>query len=212
MTEKLQSARSASAPKRKFAFRKFAPEEESAGDTPVPSAAHDSTLSPSSRNITSGLPKTSLKAPSSSDASHQNTVSISSLSSTRHILQENALRPAVSVIDIDHSSIDLSISATLARPFSTLTIKDVTESLLVCGQVSGAAHVTGIKRSTLMIWSRQVRLHECNDCVVYLRCSSRPIVEDCHGIRFAPLPASFVITPSFKYWERPANVGVRVCH
>lgn len=31
-----------------------------------------------------------------------------------------------------------------------------------------------------------MRMHECSDCLVYLRCGSRPIVEDCRGIRFTP--------------------------
>ncbi len=210
MSEILQSARSASGPKRKFAFRKSATEKESARESPAAAAAQSRPLSPSGDDVTSGSPKATFNAPSSSDASHQNTVSISSLSYCHHILHEGALRPAASVIDVDHSFIDLSASMILARPFSTLAIRNVTEGLLVCGQVSGAAHITGVEKSTLIIWSRQVRMHECKDCVLYLRCSSRPIIEDCHGIRFAPLPASFVGTPSFCYRKRPANVGVRV--
>ncbi|KAL2057601.1 hypothetical protein ABVK25_001985 [Lepraria finkii] len=68
-----------------------------------------------------------------------------------------------------------------------MTIKSITESLLLCGGVSGAVHIMGVERSTLVIYSRQVRMHECKDCVVYLRCTSRPIIEDCKGICFAPL-------------------------
>ena len=88
--------------------------------------------------------------------------------------------------------IDLLITTTLSQAFATMTIKSVTESVLLCGRVRGPVHITGVEGSTLVIDSRQVRMHECKDCVVYLRCSSRPIIEDCKGIRFAPLPAMFV--------------------
>jgi len=199
LTEELQSARSASAPKRKFAFKNSAPKKEQVTDIPATLAAPNSPLLSRSDDVTSGATKTNFDASSAGDVGHQNTVSITSLSSCHYILHKDALRLAVSVIDVSHSFIDLSASMTLARPFSTLAIKSVTESLLVCGQVSGAAHVTGVENSTLIIWSRQVRLHECKDCVVYLRCSSRPIIEDCHGIRFAPVPDSFVRPPSFLF-------------
>jgi hypothetical protein len=31
-------------------------------------------------------------------------------------------------------------------------------------------------------------MHDCVDVDVYLWCGSRPIIEDCRGVRFAPLP------------------------
>ena len=34
-------------------------------------------------------------------------------------------------------------------------------------------------------------MHHCSNVSVYLHCSSRPIIEDCTGIRFAPLPDSY---------------------
>ena len=44
----------------------------------------------------------------------------------------------------------------------------------------------------LVVSGRQVRLHDCKNSTVYLRCNSRPIIEDCTGIKFAPLPAVYV--------------------
>lgn len=181
--QKLQSARSAAAPKRKFAFKR----------NPVASsAAQTSGLPNTDREDDIDLSKDKLDEPSASKGGHGETLTISHLSSAYYILDTDALRPAASITAISHSVVDLSISSNTNRPFSTLAIESVTGSLLVCGQISGAAHITGLKHSTLVLKSRQVRLHECEDCVVYLQCSSRPIIEDCHGIRFAPLPASFV--------------------
>ena len=35
-------------------------------------------------------------------------------------------------------------------------------------------------------------MHESRNCHVYLLSSSRPIIEDCTGIRFAPLPPTYM--------------------
>lgn len=38
-----------------------------------------------------------------------------------------------------------------------------------------------------MLETQQVRLHECQNCLVLLQCRSQPIIEVCHDMRFAPL-------------------------
>jgi tubulin-specific chaperone C len=76
--------------------------------------------------------------------------------------------------------------------FSGLTIKSVSGSLLQCGLVSGPAHITAVEQSTIVITCGQFRMHECKNVDVYLSCSSRPIIEDCDGIRFSPLPEAYV--------------------
>lgn len=128
----------------------------------------------------------------SDSTSNPNVLTIADLLDGHYVAVEDALRPSVAITNIKHSIVDLSASVTLARPFSAIAIKEVIGSLFICGQISGAAHITGVKGSTLIISSRQVRIHECRNCVMYLRCSSRPIIEDCHSIRFAPLPEVFV--------------------
>ena len=35
-------------------------------------------------------------------------------------------------------------------------------------------------------------MHGAKNVDVYLHCGSRPIIEDCEGVRFAPLPESMV--------------------
>lgn len=101
-----------------------------------------------------------------------------------------------SLTNLRHCVVDMSVPTTNGQPFAGLTIKYVKESLLLCGIVDGAAHITGLEKSVIVVASRQVRMHECRDCIVYLRCSSRPIIEDCTGIRFAPLPKGYV-SPSY---------------
>lgn len=135
----------------------------------------------------------SLDAGSASGAA--SAITIASLSSTHRRLDSVSSKPgsSISIMKIHHSAVDLSDS--LTRPFATLAINSVTESLLICGRISGAAHITGVENSTLIIWSRQVRMHECKNCLVYLRCGSRPIIEDCTGIRFTPFSPVHVSNP-----------------
>lgn len=77
-------------------------------------------------------------------------------------------------------------------PFASLMLQDVEGSLIVAGQVAGPAHITGVKRSVVVVAARQVRLHECRDVDFYLWAGSRVIVEDCEGVRVAPIPEIYV--------------------
>lgn len=79
-----------------------------------------------------------------------------------------------------------------AAPFNTLAIRNISGSLVIAGQVAGPAHVTGVRDSVLVLNARQVRMHECRNVTVYLWCGSHPIIEDCEGVRVAPLPAAFL--------------------
>ena len=88
--------------------------------------------------------------------------------------------------------VDMSVPTATGRPFAGLAVRNVSQSLLVCGNVNGATHVTGVDQSIIVVSTRQFRMHECQDCVVYLHVWSKPIIEDCHGIQFAPLPGGYV--------------------
>ncbi|KAK7732240.1 hypothetical protein SLS53_008529 [Cytospora paraplurivora] len=72
--------------------------------------------------------------------------------------------------------------------FASLAIRDISRSLIVTGRVAGAAHITGVRDSVLVVDARQVRMHDCAGVTVYLWCGSHPIIEDCEGVRFAPVP------------------------
>ncbi|KAK8196935.1 tubulin binding cofactor C-domain-containing protein [Phyllosticta capitalensis] len=78
-----------------------------------------------------------------------------------------------------------------AAPFAALTLKNIKSSLVVCGRVSGAIHLTNLAHSVVVVSTRQFRMHECRGVAVYLACSSRPIIEDCVDVRFAPCPSLY---------------------
>ncbi|KAH6623605.1 tubulin binding cofactor C-domain-containing protein [Chaetomium tenue] len=80
----------------------------------------------------------------------------------------------------------------IGTPFASLTLKDIQDSAIVAGHVNGPVHVTGVRDSVVVVVARQVRIHECHNVVFYLHCVSRPIVEDCKGVRFAKAPGIFL--------------------
>ncbi|KAK3115275.1 hypothetical protein LTR53_005546 [Teratosphaeriaceae sp. CCFEE 6253] len=87
--------------------------------------------------------------------------------------------------------IDMSSPTSIGHPFAGLTLKNISESLIVCGHVSGAAHLTNVRDSVVVVASRQFRMHESKNSDVYLLTTSRPIIEDCSTVRFAPLPDQY---------------------
>ncbi|CAK4033571.1 Tubulin-folding cofactor C [Lecanosticta acicola] len=112
-----------------------------------------------------------------------------------HIVLPTAASHATSsatVSNLRHSVVDMSQPTTQGQPFATLTLKNIKSSLVVCGHVSGAAHLTNIRNSVIVVACRQFRMHESSNCDVYLLSTSRPIIEDCSAIRFAPLPNAYM--------------------
>lgn len=97
-----------------------------------------------------------------------------------------------SVIDMTGPREDPATMTITARPFAGLAIRQAVHSVLVCGQVDGPAHVTSVRHAVLVVACQQFRMHECSDVDVYLSCASKPIIEACTNIRFAPLPAFYV--------------------
>jgi hypothetical protein len=75
---------------------------------------------------------------------------------------------------------------------AALTLKDIRRSLILCGKVAGAVHLTDIHDSVIVLQSRQFRMHDSTNCRIYLKTSSRPIIEDCGRLQFAPAPRTFL--------------------
>lgn len=102
-----------------------------------------------------------------------------------------------SLTDLRGCVVDMSVpTASTTRggggaAFQSLMLRNIERSLVVAGHVSGAVHVTGLKNCVLVVAARQVRIHECDGVDVYLQCGSRPIIEDCRQMRFAPLPQAY---------------------
>lgn len=139
-----------------------------------------------------------IRRPTFSNAS---TVSVHSHHGLHIMLPASASHSTVpaSITNLRHCVLDMSIPAANGKPYASLTIKDVQESLLICGQVEGPAHITGIKQSVIVISCRQFRMHNCSNVDVYLSCSSNPIIEDCNNVRFGRIPRAYVSEDLFHY-------------
>ncbi|KAJ5768451.1 Tubulin binding cofactor C [Penicillium manginii] len=98
-----------------------------------------------------------------------------------------------SITSLRHCVVDMSIPTANGKPYASLTIKNIKESLLICGQVNGPAHITGVEHSVIVVSCRQFRMHNCTDVDVYLSCSSNPIIEDCSNIRFGRIPKAYAL-------------------
>ncbi|KAI1640739.1 tubulin binding cofactor C [Biscogniauxia mediterranea] len=110
-----------------------------------------------------------------------------------------------SLADLDRCVVDMTVPTSGGAPFAGLALRDIRRSLVVAGHVAGPAHVTGVEDSVVVVAARQVRMHECRNVDVYLHCQSHPIIEDCSGMRFAPLPdlyASDSTTATTNQWDQ----------
>ena len=197
LTRKLEEVRTVSTPPKKFTFKKSSrPANVASLSSTIPPSATE-TLSTPGKDVNEAI-----TGPSEPEPPHllpQETQAhvgfrLSSLDTTHYILSSSASDEAsiASLGDIQRSIVDISFTLAMRASFATLTINNVKKSLLICGTIAGSAHITGIEDTTIVIMARQLRVHDCKNMVIYLRCSSRPIIEDCMEIRFAPLPSIFV--------------------
>ncbi|KAM4623817.1 tubulin-specific chaperone C [Polymixia lowei] len=74
---------------------------------------------------------------------------------------------------------------------STLHIKYISGCEILCGPVSSSVFVDQCSNSTLAFPCQQLRTHNTTDTQVYLHVTSRAIIEDCHGVSFAPFTWSY---------------------
>ncbi|KAL4921806.1 tubulin binding cofactor C-domain-containing protein [Aspergillus aurantiobrunneus] len=96
-----------------------------------------------------------------------------------------------SVTSMRRCVVDMSIPTVGGKPYASLTVKKATDTLLLCGQIDGPAHLTGVRNSIIVVNCRQFRMHECKSVDVYLSSSSNPIIEDCEDIRFGRIPRAY---------------------
>ncbi|KAL6870513.1 TBCC domain-containing protein [Trichoderma novae-zelandiae] len=133
----------------------------------------------------------SIRKPSFSAAQ---SIGISDHTGLHIILPSSASRAtaAGSLRNLKNCIIDLSIPTAQGAPFPGLTLNDIDRCLIVAGRVSGPIHINDVSNSILVVIARQVRIHNCQNVDIYLHCASHPIIEDCSGMRFAPLPECYL--------------------
>ncbi|VUC35526.1 unnamed protein product [Clonostachys rosea] len=149
---------------------------------------------PSSKNYNEELSRPSSSSVRKPSFSAARSIGITNQTGLHIILPSSAARAtaAGSLTDLSGCIIDMSIPTSGGTAFPGLALKNIKTSLVVAGRVNGPVHITGVTDSILVVAARQVRIHECKNVDIYLHCGSHPIIEDCSGMRFAPLPACYV--------------------
>lgn len=132
-----------------------------------------------------------VRKPSFSQATN---VNISNHTGLHIILPSSASHATASgsLTKLNRCIVDMSVPTANGAPFAGLALKNIKHSLIIAGQVAGAAHITGVEDSIIVVASRQVRMHDCKNVNIYLHCASRPIIEDCSNVRFSPIPECHV--------------------
>lgn len=219
MSEKLQGVRSAVAPKQKFSFKSArkikapgspdspaSPQVAPIDSTAVTADAHSNLSSIENASavdsvelgledsLNERLRDSMVSGPRKPSFSQTNRVVLSGHNGIHIILPSSATHATgASVLkDLTRCVVDLSVPSASGQTFAALTLQNIRDSLIICGQISGPIHITKVTNTVIVTACRQFRMHECKDVDVYLHCASRPIIEDCEGLRFASLPQHYV--------------------
>ncbi|KAI0886994.1 TBCC-domain-containing protein [Annulohypoxylon maeteangense] len=212
LTEKLNDATASFTPKSRFQFKskssKQAPSAETQVDprqrtsfsnvgskqSPVLDAAKRDAINAANNATTSSKDynedveqQSGVRKPSFSNAK---SISIYDHTGLHIMLPSTASRATSSgsLTNLERCVVDMTVPTSKGAPFAGLALKNIKQSLIIAGHVSGPVHITGLQNSIVVVAARQVRIHECKDVDIYLHCASHPIIEDCSEMRFAPLP------------------------
>ena len=110
---------------------------------------------------------------------------------------------SASIIDVQDCTLDICARSLCKSPLAKLQISNARQSLVLCGRVDGSVLFSESQDCVLLVTSGQMRLYKCKNCVVYLHCTSKPIIELSHDIKFAPLPEIFVSHPLYGVYSSP---------
>eukprot|EP00299_Pterocystis_sp_00344_P018276 c9129_g1_i1.p1 GENE.c9129_g1_i1~~c9129_g1_i1.p1 ORF type:complete len:269 (+),score=43.28 c9129_g1_i1:300-1106(+) len=93
----------------------------------------------------------------------------------------------IRLANVEHVIVRCSKSlVAICHPMGALRIQSIRDCVIAVGPVAGAIYVMDCVNCQLMLSSHQVRIHDCIDCEFYLSAGSKPIIEHCTGLKFAP--------------------------
>ncbi|KAL6094606.1 tbcc [Pungitius sinensis] len=171
---KLQSAiaeaREEALPRKKFAFRARTKATDKVPETPSPEA---------DTRTDSGVAKVD-GAAESEQCSFSNMDNVSLTKTAVDVQKRDVL--------LSHLT---NCKVRLFGSPSTLHLKHIDGCEILCGPVSSSVFIDHCRNSTLAIPCQQLRTHNTTDTRVYLHVTSRAIIEDCHGVTFAPFSWSY---------------------
>lgn len=167
-------------PKKKFAFRSRVTATHEAQDIPVSTPSSQCSKSESDRqSIESGGPNVA------GNISAQQCGLANADSQVLTMGAEEIRQRDVLLTHLSNCKVRL-----LGTP-STLHIKHIRNSEILCGPVSSSIFVDHVSGCTFAFPCQQLRTHNTTDTQVYLHVTSRAIIEDCSGVSFAPFNWSY---------------------
>jgi len=191
LSEKLQNIRNTFSPPKKFSFKN---RKKDTTVVPVTAAEQQQYPTATTHNQSTTTVATAATAATIPPAEPETSSALSHKSSARIILPPDARTTSSPTLShLTHCVVNLSpCTQNGTTPFAALYLRDISHSLIICGQVAGAIHITDVSDSVIVTACRQFRMHASKNVHVYLHSASRPIFEDCDGLSFAPLPAIYV--------------------
>ncbi|CAA9962059.1 tubulin-specific chaperone c [Pyrenophora teres f. maculata] len=201
LSEQLQNIRNTFSPPKKFSFKNRKKDAVVAAE-PAPTQDQTTTTTTKTTPVaTTAPPAMPEPSPQSSTLSHKSStrITLPPPSSDPHTTTTSSSSPTLS--HLTNCIVDLSpATQNGTTPFAALYLREISHSLIICGQVAGAIHITDVSDSVIVTACRQFRMHGSRNVHVYLHSASRPIFEDCDGLRFAPLPSVYM-TPDMAQSE-----------
>ena len=73
---------------------------------------------------------------------------------------------------------------------STVYLKQISNCVIFIGPVQSSVLIHSLVNCVICVFSRQLRIHECNNCHFYYYTSTDPIIEGCSNLRFGKLQVS----------------------
>lgn len=188
LEQTLEETRSASVPKKKFAFKRKA-------DRPPFSAVP--TLPPSAQATPPQPGRDHLSAVSTFHklSAHSNCrLSLQSLPT----FEDDAPTFDLTISDLNRCIVDLCSPTEIASPrhrlsLTALHIRDLKDTILILPNIEGSVLLHNLHTCTVIVACHQFRMHSSTHVRVYLATISNPVIEDCSAIAFAEYP-SFIFS------------------
>jgi len=132
--------------------------------------------------------KTTITAPESSE---------SNTSQQNQVLEPQGLN----VVDDSYSLVglqqcDIYLCDNIMK---ALRISDLSDCNIYCGAVQGSVLILNCRGCKFMLAAQQIRIHTSSNCDFYVAVRSKPIIEQCHQVRFAPY--SFNFPSKDEHWQ-----------
>ncbi|KAI5793759.1 tubulin binding cofactor C-domain-containing protein [Peziza echinospora] len=215
LSEQLTYTKKAVQPKQKFSFKSRG--TTSGTPTTTSSASSSSATSRTSTPLTTTttttkidtrkIHPTTFTAPapppppqpqtnSESPAQESHHLTLKDLSYTHHPISALTAPTPLHLTNLENTILTLpppppTSSSQAPQPHqpSVLALNNAKNSIIFLPHITGPAHLTSLENVLLVISCKQFRMHKSSNVKIYLRCPSRPIIEDCKDIEFAPLEA-----------------------